>query len=127
MLDYDSLVALNEAVDTTFGRSSIRDAGHGVHCKIKNDAEGNGLLEVRFETILTFHPHQIETTKQEWDGISIKALNEELKRIKANFKEVSGKTIGLTKGNHRSNMDVISHNPSVLRAKYYNTIEYKIK
>lgn len=127
MLDYEQLRALNECVDTTFGRSSIRDAGHAVHCKILNGMDDTHILEIRFESIVTTHPHKIESTKLEYDDVSIKALNEEIKKIKADFKDMTGKTLNATKGDHNSRMDIYSYNPSVARGRYFNTIEYKIK
>ena len=128
MLNYQDIIALNEAIDSTFGRSSIRDAGHGIHCAIKaGSTEGEHILEIRYETIITMHPHNVETTQREYDDVSIKALNEEIKKIKADFKEISGKTLTATKGTNKSYLDIISHNPSVLRGKYYNTIQYIIK
>ena len=128
MLEYADLVALNEAIDTTFGRSSIREAGHGVHCTIKSgEKEGEHILEVRFETIVTGHPHGIESMRMQYDDLSIKALNEEIKRIKDDFKSISGKSLTATKGDHRSHMEIISHNPSAVRGKYYNTIQYKVR
>lgn len=128
MLEYTDLIALNEVIDTTFGRSSIRDAGHGIHCTIKSGLkEGEHTLQIRYETILTMHPHLVESTQREYDDVSIKALNEEIKKIKEDFKEAAGKSLSAKKGQNKSYLDIISHNPSVLRGKYYNTIEYTIK
>lgn len=128
MLDYQSLIALNECVDVTFGRSGIREAGHGIHCTIKNGMnEGEHILEVRYETILTCQPYNQDTACAEHEDISIKALNEEMTRIKADFKEKTGQALSAKKGDNRTHFEVIHWNPGMLRGKYYNTVSYHLK
>lgn len=128
MLDYQGLIALNECVDTTFGRTGIREAGHGIHCTIRNGMnEGEHILEVRYETILTCHPHNQNTAQAEYDDVSIKAINEELSRIKSDFREKTGSALSVNKGDHKSYFEVIHWNSGMLRGKYYNTIKYTIK
>jgi hypothetical protein len=128
MLDYNALAALNECVDVTFGRSGIREAGHGIHCTIKNGMnEGEHILEVRYETILTCQPYNQDTACREHDDVSIKALNEEISRIKSDFREKTGITLNAKKGDHRSHFEVHSWNPGMLRGRYTNTIQYFVK
>ena len=88
MLSLQEQRILGELTDTTFGRSSIRDAGHAIAYKSystgsystgkdRNDMEGM-ILEIRFETIVNINPVEgVQNEQQKIDDQSIKAINEE--------------------------------------------------
>ena len=137
MLDIHELRALGGLIDTTFGRTSIREAGHAIAYKLINHCDEGHTLEIRFETIVNVIPGEgIQTKQKEFDDMSIKMINEAVKELKADFKEVAGRALKIKefkserKGQQPlfdSNLEIFSFNPSLLRGKYYRTIQYHVE
>ena len=137
MLDIHELRALGGLIDTSFGRTSIREAGHAIAYKLVNHCDEGHTLEIRFETIVNVVPGEgIQTKQKEFDDISIKMINEAVKELKADFKEVAGRALKIKefkserKGQQPlfdSNLEIFSFNPSLLRGKYYRTIQYHVE
>lgn len=137
MLDIHELRALSGLINTTFGKSSIRDAGHAVAYKLINHCDDGHTLEIRFETIVNVDPMEgIQTKQKEYDDVSIKMINEAVKELKADFKEVAGRALKIKefkserKGQQplfESRLEIFSFNPSLLRGKYYRTIQYHVE
>lgn len=137
MLDIHELRVLGGLIDTSFGRSSIRDAGHAIAYKLINHCDEGHTLEIRFETIVNINPVEgIQSEQKRQDDISIKAINEAMNELKEDFKQVSGRTLKMKefkserKGQQplfESHLEVFSFNPSLLRGKYYRTIQYHIE
>ena len=140
MLDIHELRVLGGLIDTTFGRSSIREAGHAIAYKLINHCDEGHTLEIRFETIVNVVPGEgIQTKQKEFDDVSIKMINEAVKVLKADFKEVAGRALKIKEfkserkgqqANHglfESNLEIFSFNPSLLRGKYYRTIQYHVE
>ena len=137
MLDIHELRALGGLIDTTFGRTAIRESGHAIAYKLVNHCDEGHTLEIRFETIVNVNPGQgIQTAQKEYDDISVKMINEAVKQLKADFKDVAGRALKIKEfksdrsGQQNlfdSNLEIFSFNPSLLRGKYYRTIQYHVE
>ena len=137
MLDLQELRALGGLIDTSFGRTSIRDAGHAIAYKLVNHCDEGHTLEIRYETIVNIDPVEgVQTEQKRQDDISIKAINEAVKELKQDFKESAGRTLKIKEFKSsrsgqqnlfESHLEVFSFNPSLLRGKYYRTVQYHIE
>lgn len=137
MLDIHELRALGGLINTTFGKTSIREAGHAIAFKMVNHCDEGHTLEIRFETVVNVDPLQgIQTAQKEYDDISIKMINEAVKQLKADFKDVAGRALKIKEFKSdrsgqtplfESHLEIFSFNPSLLRGKYYRTIQYHIE
>ena len=137
MLDIHELRTLGGLIDTTFGRTSIREAGHAIAYKLVNHCDEGHTLEIRFETIVNVIPGEgIQTKQKEFDDVSIKMINEAVKQLKADFKEIAGRALKIKefksdrsgqKPLFESHLEIFSFNPSLLRGKYYRTIQYHVE
>jgi len=137
MLDIHELRVLGSLIDTTFGKTAIREAGHAIAYKLINHCDDGHTLEIRYETIVNVNPREgIQTEQQRHDDLSIKAINEAVKELKADFKEVSGRALKIKEFKSdrsgqqplfESNLEIFSFNPSLLRGKYYRTIQYHVE
>jgi len=137
MLDIHELRVLGGLIDTSFGRTAIRDAGHAIAYKLINHCDEGHTLEIRYETIVNVNPVEgVQTAQKEYDDISVKAINEAVKELKADFKEVSGRALKIKEFKSdrsgqqplfESNLEIFSFNPSLLRGKYYRTIQYHVE
>jgi len=137
MLDIHELRVLGSLIDTTFGKTAIREAGHAIAYKLINHCDDGHTLEIRYETIVNVNPREgVQTEQQKHDDISIKAINEAVKELKADFKEVAGRALTIKEFKSdrsgqqplfESNLEIFSFNPSLLRGKYYRTIQYHVE
>ena len=137
MLDIHELRVLGGLIDTSFGRTSIREAGHAIAYKLINHCDEGHTLEIRFETIVNVVPGEgIQTKQKEYDDVSIKMINEAVKELKSDFKDVAGRALKIKefkserKGQQPlfdSHLEIFSFNPSLLRGKYYRTIQYHVE
>ena len=90
-----------------------------------------------FLTIVNVVPGEgIQTKQKEFDDASVKMINEAVKELKADFKEVAGRALKIKefkserKGQQPlfdSHLEIFSFNPSLLRGKYYRTIQYHVE
>ena len=150
MLSLQEQRILGELTDTTFGRSSIRDAGHAIAYKTytthsyptgdnrkTNPAdfgtrdvagESNMIIEIRFETIVNMNPVDgLQTAQKKLDDTAIKAINEAMKALKSEFKAEAGKALKLKDFDTPSSfLHPLSFNPGLFRGKYYMTIKYLV-
>ena len=137
MLNIHELRALGGLIDTTFGRTSVRDSGHAIAYKLVNHCDVGHTLEIRFETIVNVDPSQgIQTAQKEYDDVSIKMINEAVKQLKTDFREVAGRALKIKEFKSDrsgqqplfdSHLEIFSFNPSLLRGKYYRTIQYHVE
>ena len=137
MLDIHELRVLGSLIDTTFGKTSIREAGHAIAYKLVNHCDEGHTLEIRYETIVNVNPREgVQTEQQKHDDISIKAINEAVSQLKKDFKEVSGRALKIKEfksdrpGQNplfESRLEIFSFNPSLLRGKYYRTIQFHVE
>jgi len=137
MLDIHDLRVLGGLIDTSFGRTAIREAGHAIAYKLMNHCDDGHTLEVRFETIVNINSREgVQSEQARYDDISIKMINEAVKQLKVDFKDVAGRTLKIKefksdrsgqKPLKESFLEIISFNPSLLRGKYYRTIQYHVE
>tara|TARA_R110001606_G_scaffold390613_1_gene557738 strand:- start:200 stop:613 length:414 start_codon:yes stop_codon:yes gene_type:complete len=137
MLDIHDLRVLGGLIDTTFGRTSIREAGHAIAYKLMNHCDDGHTLEVRFETIVNINSREgVQSEQTKYDDISLKMINETIKQLKADFRTSAGKALKIKEFKSdrvgqaplkESFLEIISFNPSLLRGRYYRTIQYHIK
>ena len=126
MIKLEHINALGNILNETFGRGSIRDAGHAIHHTLETH-EDKLALNIRFECFVNFNPREgIRNQKDSLDNQSIKALNEVLSNTKKEFKDITGDTLKVTNEYMSEGGDVehISHNPSLVRARYYRNVLY---
>ena len=136
MLDLQEIRVLESIINTTFGRSSMREAGHAIAFKTVNHCDEGMVLEIRFETIVNVNSREgIVTAQKEYDDISRKAIDEQIKQVKADFRAESGRSLKVKEFKsersgqqplRESFLEIISFNPSLLRGKYYRTIQYHL-
>lgn len=137
MLDIHELRILENLINTSFGKSAIREAGHAIAFKTMNHCDDGFTLEVRFESIVNVNPSEgLQTAQKEYDDLSKKAINEAIKTIKKDFKDVSGRALiakefkSDRKGQQplkESFLEIILYNRNICRGKYYRTIQYHIE
>lgn len=137
MLNLQEVRALEACINTTFGKSSYRNAGHNINFKTMNHCDHGFVLEVRFESLLNINSSEgIGTRKREYDDKSRKAIDEEIKKIKSEFRAEAGRALKIKefksersgqKPLKESWIDVISYNSSLMRGRYYRTIQYHIE
>lgn len=136
MLDLQEIRVLESCINTTFGRSSYRDMGHNIAFKTMNHCDDGMVLEVRFETMLNINPREgVGTQQKEYDDKSRKAIDEEIKRVKLDFRTEAGRALKVKEFKSErsgqqplkeSYLEVISYNSSLIRGKYYRTIQYHL-
>lgn len=150
MLSLQEQRILGELTDTTFGRSSIRDAGHAIAYKTytthaypkdnhrKTDpadfgardvaAEAAMIVEIRFETIVNMNPVDgLQSAQKKLDDQAVKAINEAFNQLKQDFKAAAGTSLKLKEfEDSDSFLHPISFNPGLFRGKYYKTIKYTV-
>tara|TARA_Y100001938_G_C7953624_1_gene360563 strand:- start:352 stop:765 length:414 start_codon:yes stop_codon:yes gene_type:complete len=137
MLNLQEIRVLETLINTSFGRSSMRDAGHAIAFKTINHCDDGYVLEVRFETIVNVNSREgVLTAQKEYDDVSRKAIDEQVKQIKSDFRAEAGRALKIKEFKSErpgqqplkdSFLEIISFNPSLLRGKYYRTIQYHIE
>ena len=120
--------ALNQILDATFGTRSMSNAGHAVRHKLLAGQDGETKLEIRFESICNWNPRiGMESQRKELDAQSIKAINKKITECKKEFKEITGVALKIKpEPVEDAIIEHISHNPSLIRAKYYRCNRYVI-
>ena len=136
MLNLQEIRILENCINTTFGKASYKSAGHSIKHKTMNHCDEGIILEIRFETIVNINSRNgVATAQQEYDKVSRKAIDEEIKRVKTDFRSEAGRALKAKE--HKSErsgqqplkesfLEIISFNPTLLRGKYYRTIQYHI-
>jgi len=128
MLNMNHYNILENLLDVTFGRGSIRE-GYAIRHKTSTCPETGELkIALRFECPVNFNPRLgLETQKKELDAASIKALTEKVKTVKSDFKERAGVTLKLKILNEQNPEVVhVSHNRELVRARYSRIIVYSL-
>jgi hypothetical protein len=128
MLNMNHYNILENLLDVTFGRGSMRE-GYAVRHKTSVCHESGDLkIQLRFECPVNFNPRLgLTTQRKELDAVSIKALTEKVKNVKSDFKEKSGIALKM-KILEESNPEVnhVSHNKELVRARYSRAIVYSL-
>ena len=130
----EDINVLGSIIDSSFGRSSINDAGYGVKASLagskSTDVGTNPVLEIRFETLVNFNPrHGMQTQLKEVNRQCDKMLTEKITEIKRTFKENSGKSLKANQlfTQKEPRVDHISHNLDLVRARYSRLVQYELK
>lgn len=136
MLNLEEIRVLESLINTSFGRSSIRSAGHAIAFKTMNHCDDGFILEVRFETQVNVNSREgVATAQNDYDKVSRKAIDEQIKIVKSDFLAEAGRRLKIKEFKSKrpgqqplkdSFLEIISFNPSLLRGKYYRTIQYHI-
>lgn len=86
-----NLNALGQAVDTTFGRSStLKSSSYSV----KSSIVSVDMIKLTFAAIVTFASEvEKRATKQRYEEESGSVMNDVLKKIKEEYKQLSGKAV----------------------------------
>ena len=126
-MNFNDMNSLGQALQVSFGRSSIRDKGYGCNYKIYSGAggeDGDHILELRFETVVNCNPREgMDPHMKQLNDESEKVLNQCLTEAKGEFKELAGKALKCKPlDDVRPQVEHISHNISLVRARY---IKYK--
>jgi len=137
MLDIHELRVLSGLTQTYFGKSSIREGGHAIAYKILNHCDEGHVLEIRYETLVNINSREgIQTAQDDEDKKSKKAITEKVSELKQEFKEVAGRALKIKEFKsersgqqplRESFLEVISFNPSLLRGKYYRTLQFHVE
>lgn len=113
------LDALGQAADNTFGRSStVAAATFSVKVRVVSEDR----LQVDYISSVTYASEtSMRAVMQRYDDESESAINETLKRIKADYKNAVGKALKLKKlGEPQSSIEPVSSSPfSVVRRGFF--------
>ena len=117
--------ALGNALNVTFGKSSTRDKGYGLNYKLLPDTEDEKcLIELRFETLVNFNPRVgLTEERKRLDKESADVLADAVKSVRASFKDIYGKVLKVNELRlNDPNMETLTYNLTLMRAKYYRTL-----
>ena len=132
MEDYN---VLGSVIDSSFANSSANQKGYYVKVKFagtKSDSRDenkiNPMLEIYFSHVVNFNPrHGMDQQKKELDRISMQMLNDKLKEVKKDYRDVAGKSLTTKLFKEVDHpMEHISHNPSLYRVVYKKSILVEI-
>ena len=128
MLDMNHHNILENLFNNTFGKGSIAE-GHAIRHKTQVCPEtGDTHISIRYECAINFNPRLgLTSQKKELDADSLKALNEKVKNVKKEFKEVVGVPLKMKiLDEPDSNVREISHNRDLVRAVYSRAVTYAL-
>ena len=124
-LTFKEMNALGNALNVSFGKSSTRDQGYGLNYKLLPDTEDEKcLIELRFETLVNFNPRVgLTEERKRLDKESGDVLADAVQSVRASFKDIYGKTLKVSEISlNEPQVEHISMNPSLVRAKYCRTL-----
>ena len=124
------LEVLSTILNTTFGRSSSPTGTRSVTSSFSADFEGMPELTLKFQTIFHFtaserfsQSHTIREQTSRAHDEAAQIINERLKLLKAQFKEVTGKSLKIKEVSSEDNVEFL---PSTMKAQrksaYYRRI-----
>ena len=128
MLSIEQHNTLAGILNSTFGKPSIKGAGHAIRYNLRNGTEGSLFIELRFETPVNFNPRLgLTSQRKQLDSQSLGALNECVRDAKKQFREKEGISLKLKVHAEPTPMvETISHNPELVRARYSRSIVYSL-
>lgn len=101
--------ALGQAIDTTFGRSSLKNST--ATQSIKMELRGPETLEVKFTTIVNLvNDHELVDLKKRYVNESSDLIEQSLKRVKEDYKDATGKSIKLKLVGENDGFEIINLN-----------------
>lgn len=115
MLSHEEINYLGQAIDTTFGRSSSYSGQMSVKASLAGD-----VLSVNFICVVTLASEipqrdQIVGHRE----AAQKTINEYMKKVRADFKEHSGRALKAKEIAVNDSVEIISASPYVLRRSAY--------
>lgn len=128
MLTSQEMNILGNVLNVSFGQSSFADAGHYINHKVFTNMDNKLVLEIRFETILTLRPDEVERSVLDYDNVSKKAILEKLAIIKSDFKAEAGRALKLDElPEQKRIVEDIHYTRAIYRGKYYRTFKFELK
>jgi fructose-specific component phosphotransferase system IIB-like protein len=122
---YD-ISALGQAINFTFGASSSPDGQMSVRASLL----GESMLSVKFEMIVNiFQGAARKDAMKLHDNTAESEIIQFVKRISADYKDITGKNIKFSKVNEQVNLEDISLNSYSPKrtSKYIKTVLFEIK
>lgn len=124
------LEVLSTILNTTFGRSSSPTGTRSVTSSFGTNFEGQPELTLRFQTIFHFtaadkfsQSHTIREQTNRAHDEAAQLVNERLKALKAQFKEVTGRSLKIKEVSAEDNVEFL---PSTMKAQrksaYYRRV-----
>lgn len=91
-MDYEEYNALGQAIDTTWGRSSTSNTNASM--SVKAHLLGEDQIVLTYTAVISFGSiSERENEIERYSGEGKTILNAALKRIKADFKDLAGRTL----------------------------------
>ena len=104
ILTFEETNILGNILNTSFGKSSTRDAGYG----IKTTLAGNSLT-IKYQTIVHFNSSDgLATQKKEHERQSNEMLSKKMTEIKADFREQSGRALKIKEVSNSDDEELVS-------------------
>ncbi len=115
MLSYSDINALGNVIDTTFGRSSSYSGQSSIKCSLAGD-----VLSVNYICVVTLASEvpardQVSAHKDS----AQKTINEYMKKVKSEFKDITGHALKLKDLGSSDSVEIISASPYVLKRNAY--------
>lgn len=119
--DIFDLMALEQSIDTTFGRSSTpQTASYSVKFQIVSGPTGL-CLNASYQAVVNFGTErEMIVVKRGYSDESKTIIANELKAVKANYKDICGKTLTTKEESSSDNLEILTgstFNPK--RTAYY--------
>jgi hypothetical protein len=115
MLSYEDINHLGQVIDTTFGRSSSYSGQSSIKASLTGD-----VLSVNFICVVTLAseiPQRDQVVGHR--EAAQKTVNEYMKRIRGEFKDLSGHALKVKELTANDSVEIISASPYVLRRSAY--------
>ena len=121
-MDIQQMRALEQIIDTTWGRASTNDTNATM--SIKANLHGDDGLRVLYTTIVNLGSlHEWEMVKGCQEDEAAKIINQYAKTVRENYKEATGETLKLKSVANNDSIELISMSSySPRRTAYYRMI-----
>jgi len=103
-LTFEETNILGNILNTTFGKSSTRDAGYSITTSIAGDR-----LTLKYATVVHFNSSDgLSTQKKEQERQSNEMLQAKIKEVKADFREQAGRALKINEKETSDDVELIS-------------------
>jgi len=126
-MDIQQMRALEQTIDTTWGRASTNNTGATM--SVKANLHGNDGLRVLYTTIVNLGSlHEWEGVKGHQEDEASKIIDQYAKTVKKNYKEIMGETLKLKSVANNGSIELISMSAySPRRTAYYRmVVDFKV-
>ena len=122
ILGFDEINVLGNILNHTFGKSSTRDKGYS----ITTSMEGN-TLTLRYNCVVHFNDTDgLTTQKKEEERQSTQMLDDKIKEVKKEFREIAGRALKVENISDRDDVEMISATSSRKIAYYRRYLVFEI-